>query len=230
MQLRSVTFTGFDPNITTNYSDPARPGLGFAGLSHIDPAPAHMPARAHITNPRPGCFVLTFDNQPVANDTVIFISAVTARRTELLGRLVLQAMFLDETQAITLGLDKIMDPTEGANQNKFGLPPSFSVRLVFAPDPSNDPDAVEQHRAVVAFVADHPFDTVRPAAPPVPPKTTPSPRPAPPVPPKPVDLLSLDAPEPVVPDLLSLDPPTAAPAADLLGPRVAPAQPAPSLL
>lgn len=152
----------YTPNIfSREYSDVPQPMLYFAPLSHTESKPFLAKYSQKVTKFEEGHWKITFNNREIYCDQVIILTTQTKEKTTIVGRLLLNAFFINEKMVYSFGLDQIHDPTEGVNKNQYGLPKNFVMKLYFTPYPNgNKEEDVQLHNEFVKIFDDAHFDTM----------------------------------------------------------------------
>ncbi|ELP91278.1 phosphatase, putative [Entamoeba invadens IP1] len=165
--LKSVLITGFSPVISlTDFSDYIKPVLYFAPLSQTDPKILLSRFPQVCTKIQKGMYSITFDERQIVNDTIVVVAAATKQSVIVLGKIVMNAFFIDEGKHYLMQIDKMMDPTEGSNLNKYALPPDFSLKFTFRRFDGNEKESVEKHKEIVKKVRETPLDEMENNSPP----------------------------------------------------------------
>ncbi|EKE39052.1 hypothetical protein ENUP19_0121G0155 [Entamoeba nuttalli] len=167
INLSSVLFTGFKPTITVKDStDCAHPVLYFNPLSHAEPHPHLFKCSQSWQQMSDGCFIISFIKQPIVNDTVISLTVESKEKSIIIGKVILNAFFIDVHSQYTLKLDQVQDPTEGVNRNSLGLPPHFSMTFRFKESKREEDSIEELHEKIVTITKQFPLDEMHRVLPP----------------------------------------------------------------
>ncbi|KAL7722953.1 phosphatase [Entamoeba marina] len=167
LYLKSIAFFSFIPTIVSReFSDVPRPVVFFSPLSHSEAKPQLVKYPQIVKEIQHGNYMATFQDRVIQNDLMVTIALETRERTTVLGKILLQAFFLDANSIYTFGLDKMQDPTEGVNRNQFALPGTFQMKFHFGSSEPEDPQIEQLHSDIISFSKEYPLDDMRDYQPP----------------------------------------------------------------